>query len=287
MIRAYYMLTKPGIIMGNLITTAAGFILASRGAFDGKLFLAALVSITFVIGSACLFNNYIDRKCDKRMARTQKRGFAAGTVDTTKALILGVLLLAIGLAVSALFINALVTVISFSGFCVYVLVYSNWKYRSANGTLVGSIAGALPPVIGYCSVSNRLDIGALALFATIVFWQMPHFYAIAIYRFDEYMAAAIPVLPVKKGVHSAKVHMLMHIILFFLAAYALVSFGYTGQAYLVSLIVLSAIWILYALKGLRAKDDIKWAKGMFRYSLIVVMTLSIMIALDGKGSSFF
>ena len=287
MIKLYYMLTKPGIIMGNLLTTGAGFLLASKGHFNLALFIATLVSITCVIGSACVFNNYIDRKCDKKMERTKDRAFATGKIKTVNAIAFAVILLAIGVTISSVYINGLVTLISLSGFFIYVLMYSIWKYKSVNGTLIGSVAGALPPLIGYCAVSNQLDIGGVILFSIMVLWQMPHFYAIAIYRFDDYTAAAIPVLPVKKGIHLTKIHMLAYILFFMGAVSLLTVLGYTGYAYLMVASIVSLIWLVMGVKGFEAEDNGKWARQMFRFSLVVVTALSIMIAVDGTGSSVF
>src|SRR6202040_4019316 len=116
---------------------------------------------------------------------------------------------------------------------VYVVLYSFWKYRSSLATLVGSIAGAVPPVVGYCSVSNRFDTGAVLFFLILVLWQMPHFFSIAMYRLQDYSAAAIPVLPIKKGNHRTKVHMVFYILGFIMVAILLTVFGYTGYSYLI------------------------------------------------------
>jgi heme o synthase len=285
MIKLYYMLTKPGIIMGNLLTTAAGFLLASKGNFNLPLFIATFSSITCVIGSACVFNNYIDRKCDKKMERTKGRALATGSVSPVKAITFASVLLVLGTVISGVYINALVTIISLVGVFVYVIMYSIWKYKSASGTLIGSVAGALPPLIGYCAVSNSLDLGAFTLFAIIVLWQMPHFYAIAIYRLKDYTAAAIPVLPVKKGIHTTKIHMLLYIVFFMGAAFMLTVLGYTGYAYLAVASVASVIWLVMGIRGFKADDDTKWARKMFRFSLVVVTSLSIMIAVDGRAIS--
>lgn len=282
MIKLYYMLTKPGIIMGNLLTTGAGFFLASKGHFNIPLFIATFLSITCVIGSACVFNNYIDRKCDRKMSRTKGRAFAMGKINTARAMLFAALLLILGTLIAGIYINALVMAVSLAGFFVYVLMYSFWKYRSASGTFVGSIAGALPPLIGYCAVSNRLDLGAVTLFVIMVLWQMPHFYAIAIYRLEDYTAAAIPVLPVKKGIPITKVHILVYLLFFMVATAMLTALGYTGYAYLAVAIIASLIWLVMGIKGFKADDDGKWARKMFRFSLVVITSLSVMIAVDGK-----
>lgn len=280
MIRTYYLLTKPGIIFGNLVTTASGFALASRGHLDFQLFLATLIGLGCVIASACVFNNYIDRESDKKMARTKNRALVKGLISGKNANIFAVILGLIGTAVLAYYTNALAVCVAVFGFVIYVVLYSFWKHRTTYATLVGSIAGAVPPVVGYCAVSNRLDTGAILFFLIIVLWQMPHFFAIAMYRFSDYSAAAIPVLPVKKGNYRTKVHMLLYIVAFIVATLMLIAFGYTGYAYLAAAVLLGFSWLFLCIKGFKSDNDKLWARNMFRLSLVVIMVLSVMISID-------
>lgn len=198
MAKAHIVLTKPGIILGNVITTAGGFALASRGDIDFRLFFLTLIGLSFVIASSCVFNNYIDRHVDAKMGRTKNRALATGEISIKNALIFGMLLGLIGVWILFVYTNPLTVSIALAGFLIYVFPYSFGKYRTTYGTLIGSVAGATPPLVGYCAVTNSFDLGALILFFVVVFWQMPHFYAIAIYRFKDYAKAGIPVLPVKK-----------------------------------------------------------------------------------------
>jgi protoheme IX farnesyltransferase len=281
MIKTYYLLTKPGIIMGNLITTASAFVLASRGQIDYRLFLATVLGLFFVIASACVFNNYIDRDADKKMARTKNRALAKGLISVQKALLFAVFLGLIGILILGLYTNLLAALIASLGFFVYVALYSFWKYRTTFATLVGSISGAIPPVVGYCAASNSFDLGALLLFMILVLWQMPHFFSIAMYRFDEYAAASIPVLPATKGMYLTKVYMLLYIVAFTLAVLLLTLFGYTGYAYLTVAALVALGWGGFCIKGFKAANDRVWARQMFRLSLIVIVAFSIMISLDG------
>jgi protoheme IX farnesyltransferase len=280
MIRTYYLLTKPGIIMGNLITAVGGFALASKGHFDFGLFLAVLVGLGGVIGSACVFNNYIDREIDKKMARTQNRPLAKGLIAASSALSFAVILGIVGFVALILFTNLLAAFIAAIGFFIYVALYSFWKTHSTYATAVGSIAGAIPPVVGYCAVSGQFDMGSALLFMILVLWQMPHFFSIAMFRLKDYTAAKIPVMPVTKGAYATKVRMLIYIIAFAIATILLLSFGYTGYAYLVTATVLSASWIYLCLKGFKTKDDVVWARQMFRLSLVIITLLCIMISVD-------
>lgn len=279
MMKTYYMLTKPGIIMGNIVTTAAGFILASKGHFDILLFLITLAGLGFIIASAGVFNNYIDRHMDAKMERTKNRAIPSGLISSQNALIFGGVLCAIGIAILSLS-NLLTVAVALAGFFVYLVLYAFMKYRSFYGTLVGSIAGAVPPVVGYCAVSDQLDVAALVLFAIVVLWQMPHFFAIAIYRMDDYAAASIPVLPIEKGIYITKIHMLMYIIVFMMTALLLTALGYTGNFYAFTVLGLSVGWLGLCLNGFAVKNDKRWARGMFVFSLVVIMGLCVAIPFD-------
>ncbi len=276
----YYLLTKPGIIFGNLITVAAGFLLAARWPIDLWLFVACLIGLALVIASACVFNNYIDRHVDKKMTRTQNRPLVRGLISGRNALLFATLLGALGFLVLLTYTNLLATLVAFIGFSVYVFLYSLWKCRTIYGTAIGSIAGAVPPVVGYCAVSHQFDLGAALLFTILVLWQMPHFFAIALYRFDDYAKAAIPVLPVQKGNHKTKQHMVRYVIAFIVATTLLTLFHYTGYYYLIAAILFGGGWLLLCLKGFKSQNDQLWAKQMFRLSLVVITALSIAIPLD-------
>jgi len=274
------MLTKPGIIMGNVITTAAGFALASKGQIDYWLFLTTLLGLAFVIASAGVFNNYIDRAMDAKMERTKNRAFVKGLVPTLNALVFATFLGTFGFGILAFYTNMLTVLVALVGFFVYLVLYAFWKYRSFYGTLIGSIAGAVPPVVGYCAVSNRLDIGALLLFMILVLWQMPHFFAIAIYRFKDYAAASIPVLPVEKGMYTTKIHTIFYIIAFTISTLMLTIAGYTGYTFMTIAALLGISWLGLCINGFSSTNDTTWARKMFIYSLVVIMVLCITIPLD-------
>ncbi|MGA8165602.1 MAG: heme o synthase [Waddliaceae bacterium] len=275
--KTYCLLTKPGIILGNIITMSGGFALASKGNIDVGLFLATLAGLALVIASGCVFNNYIDRDFDEKMARTKHRALVMGLVSTRQAMVFAIVLGVFGALFLALFTNLLTVMIALLGFFVYVVLYSISKYRSIHGTLVGSIAGAVPPVVGYCAVSNCLDAGALIVFTMIVMWQMPHFFAIAIYRLEDYLAASIPVLPIKKGIHRTKIHMMAYILAFMIASFLLTVFNYTGYTYLVIAALLGIAWLCLCVQGLNCDNHQHWARNMFLFSLVIVVVQCLII----------
>lgn len=278
MIKDYYILTKPGIIYSNTLAAVAGFFLASKGHIDFFLLVALLIGTSGIIASACVYNNYIDRRIDAKMKRTQKRALVTGTISPKNALIFAMLLGIIGFGTLILFTNIVTVLVGVVGFVDYLFFYGVGKRHSVHGTLIGSISGSMPPVAGYTAVTHHLDIAVLSLFFIWVGWQMVHFYAIAIYREKEYEAATIPVLPVEKGIISTKIQMVFYAILFTAGTALLTLFKFTGIAYLIGVSSMSILWLMYAIKGFFVKDSIKWARKMFFYSLIVMLLLCVLLS---------
>jgi protoheme IX farnesyltransferase len=268
--------------MGNLVTFAAGFLLASNGKIDFFLFFSTLLGLAFIMASGCVFNNYIDRKIDKQMDRTKNRPLVTGLISHKNAIIFAVGLVILGNLILAFYTNALALLIADIGFFVYVILYSFWKCRTVYGTAIGSIAGAIPPVVGYCAVSHQFDSGALILFLMLVLWQMPHFFSIAIYRLDDYASVAMPVLPVSKGMQVTKIHMLLYIMAFIVTSLLLTVAGYTGYMYGIIAACLGASWLVLCINGFRieASQDKQWARRMFRLSLVVTLGICAAIPFD-------
>src|SRR3989344_342933 len=281
MMKTYYNLTKPGIIYGNAITATAGFFLASQGQIDWQLLLAALVGLSLIIASGCVFNNLFDRDIDSRMERTKNRALAKGSISKQSAIIYAITLGLVGTLVLMNYTNFLTTLVALTGLFIYVGLYSPLKRHSIHTTLIGSLAGATPPAVGYCAVTNQFDLGAIILFLILVAWQLPHFYAIAIRRLDEYRAASIPVLPIKKGVQVTKIYIVIYIINYIITASLLTVFGFTGLTYLAVTVFLGLTWLRFAIQGFKAHiNDQQWASKMFRFSLVVLTILSLTIVID-------
>lgn len=284
MLKRYLLVTKPGIIFGNLISVVGGFFLASKGSLELDIFLATLVGVSLVIASGCVFNNYIDRDIDCLMERTRNRVLVQGLIGPRASLGYATGLGVVGVAL-LYWVNPLSAALGGLGFVVYVGLYTLWlKRRSVYGTLVGSLSGATPPVIGYCAVSNEFDSGALILLLIFSLWQMPHSYAIAIFRFKDYQAAAIPVLPVKKGITLTKSHILRYIMAFALATVMLTFSGHAGLFYFTVATLVSLIWLVMAWKGFQVTDDRVWARQLFIFSIVAITSLSLMMSVDVQGS---
>lgn len=282
MIKQYLQVTKPGIIFGNLISVIGGFLLAANGSIDYPLFIATLLGVSLVVASGCVFNNVIDRDIDKKMERTKNRVLVRGLISLKVTLAYAALLGIAGFALLYVAANPLAMWLAVIGFIVYVGVYSLYmKRHSVYGTLIGSLSGAAPPVIGYCAVSNQFDAGALILLLIFSLWQMPHSYAIAIFRFKDYQTANIPVLPVVKGISVAKHHITLYILAFMIATLMLSLGGYAGYKYLVVAAAVSLWWLGMALSGYKnLNDDRLWAKKLFVFSIVAITSLSVMMSID-------
>jgi protoheme IX farnesyltransferase len=280
-IKNYLSVAKPGILLGNLISAAAGFFLASKGRIDGVTLALTLVGISLVVASGCVFNNCIDREIDGKMIRTCNRALAKGLVSLKNAVSYAMILGIAGMAMLWEATNPLTVAIVLSGLLIYVVVYSLYmKRNSVYSALVGSLAGAAPPLAGYCAVTGRFDLGALILLSIFTLWQIPHCYAIAIFRSDDYAAAAIPVLPVKKGTAAARKHIVGYILVFMVATLMLTFGGYTGYSTFVVATVLGLSWLYLAWSGYKASDERIWANNLYVFSILTIFILSVMMSVD-------
>jgi protoheme IX farnesyltransferase len=280
-IKNYLLVAKPGIVLGNLISAAAGFFLASKGRVDGVALAVTLVGISLVVTSGCVFNNCIDRKIDGKMIRTRNRALARGLISLKIAVSWATILGMAGMALLWAGTNLLAVFIVLAGLVIYVGVYSLYmKRNSVYSALVGSLAGATPPLAGYCAVTGRFDLGAVILLSIFSLWQMPHCYSIAVFRFDDYAAAAIPVLPVKKGTAATRKHIVGYILAFVAATLMLTFGGYTGYSTVAVATVLGLSWLYLAWSGYKASDERLWAKKLYIFSILTIFILSVMMSVD-------
>lgn len=282
--KTYYRLTKPGIIYGNGITATAGFFLASRGHINFWLLIATLLGVSSVIASACVINNYLDQGIDAKMERTRQRALVSKTITNRSALMYAALLGVIGFTILAAYTNRLTVFVGITGMVFYVIFYGLAKRKTMYGTEIGSISGSMPVVAGYTAVTGRFDLTAVLLFLVLTFWQMPHFYAIAMYRAKDYAAAQIPVISLVKGMRQTKIRMLIYTLAFGLAACSFTFYGITGYTYLVIVTLATGMWLWRGLNGFKTDDvsgDVKWARRMFGFSLIVLLAFSLGISFDG------
>ncbi|TCM60687.1 protoheme IX farnesyltransferase [Acinetobacter calcoaceticus] len=276
MLKKYLFLTKPGILFGNFVTTLGGFFLAAQGSVDFLLLLITLVATTLVVASGCVVNNVIDQDIDQKMQRTLNRALVKKTISQRVALFYAAVLGVVGFGMLWFFVNAYAFGFAVLGFIVYVVFYSLWTKRTTiHQTIVGSISGASPPVIGYTAVTHEFDVAALLIFLAYALWQMPHSWAIAIYRFEDYKNASIPILPVARSILRTKIECLIYVILFTAVLNGLYCFGYTNIFFLIIFNLLCGYWVYLSIKGFKVEDDQKWARGYFLYSVILITALSV------------
>lgn len=281
MFKDYLLLTKPGIIMGNIIAASSGYFLASRGDIDMATLLFVLLGTSLVIASGCVFNNAIDRDIDRKMSRTRNRALASGRMQVSTALLYGAVLGVLGFFILSVASNWTAVFFAALGIVVYVGLYSlRYKRSTVHGTLIGSLSGACPPVIGYVAVTNQFDIGAAILLLTFCLWQIPHSYAIAIYRFEDYRAAKIPVLPIEQGIQAARRHMIAYIIGFAVAALMLTYHGYVGNLYALIMGGCSLYWLYLAKIGYQPDNERRWARQLFVFSIVIIVAFSVLISVD-------
>ena len=279
-LRAYYYLTKPGIVYGNALMAIAGYFFGAHGSPSVTVFFGMLLGVSAVMASACVYNNVIDRNIDLKMERTKKRAVPAGTVSPFHALIFANILLVIGILLLVFGANLLTALVAIGGHVAYVVLYGIAKRKTVHGTLVGTLSGSTPPVIGYVAATGQLDLVALLLFLVLVAWQMPHFYAIAIFRRDDYASAGIPVLSVVKGIDATRKQIIAYVILFILATIALGVYG--GVSLLGTLIVILAgfYWLYVCLQIVEQGEAVGWARKQFGWSLMLLLIMAATWSLD-------
>lgn len=276
---------KIGIVNSNLITTFTGLWLALHFMGEGFLDNLHIVFFTlfgsaFIIAGSCSLNNYIDRDIDHLMERTKSRPTVTGRMEPKRVLWLGIFLVIIG-TLSLLMTTVTAAIIGLIGVFTYVFLYTMWSKRNNTlNTVIGSISGAVPPVIGWTAVDSSFHIVPLVLFLLMFIWQPPHFLALAMKRTEEYRAAGIPMLPVVHGFGITKRQMVVWVACLLPLPFYLFSLGIP---FLVIATLLNIGWLALGLAGFKMKDDLKWAKWMFVYSLnylTILFVAMVIVTID-------
>lgn len=271
--RKWYYLTKPGIIYGNSLHLIAGFLFSyvlGTSLFPG---IFALIGTGFMIASACVANNYIDRDIDARMKRTKTRATVDGSVSAYATLLYALILFGSGVAVLVAARQGLVLLLGLVAYVSYVWIYTYAKRTTIHSTLIGTIPGAVPLVAGYVVNPGFSVIGALLLFVLLVSWQMPHFYAISLYRKKEYKAAKLPVAGVVLPEKTVANHMIMWGILYLLCAIGLIWVDVLGIVPGLLLLVAAMLWLRTMSRPGRGSEQ--WARQVFKQSMFLVLTLLV------------
>ncbi len=273
----YYQLTKPGIVYGNLLTAAAGYVYASHFSKNFSQFFLMLLGLGLIIGSSCVINNIIDIEIDKKMTRTKNRALVTGEISIKSASLFAILLMFSGSLILVYGANLVSLLIALVGVVTYVIFYGYFKRKNEYGTLIGSVPGAIPPLVGFAAFSDNIDIYGVALFLIMVFWQVSHFYAIAIYRKEEYAKAKIPVWPIVRGDESTKKQIITYALLFSIMTLLPFTLGYCHYIYLLAMLTCDYLWLKQILQV--DKDIRKWARQVFVGSLRTLLILCIALSL--------
>lgn len=289
-IRAYIALTKPRIIELLLITTVPAMVLATRDlpGVDwvdwGWLVVWTLVGGTLAAGSANAINQYLDRDIDLLMTRTRRRPLPAQSVEPEQAVVFGIVLGVISIALLAYFVNLVAAFLTLLAIAFYVVVYTMLlKRTSTQNIVIGGAAGALPPVIGWAAVTGRVEVPALLLFAIVFYWTPPHFWALSMRIAKDYAAAGVPMLPVVRGTAETTRQILLYTIL--LVAISLIFFAVArmGLIYLVAAVVMGAVFLWQAAKLNRTvtvEGTTAGAIRLYKFSISYLTVLFAAVAID-------
>ena len=277
MVRRYYWLAKPGIVYGNLFTAIAAYIFGAKGFGNVSVFFGMIVGVALVIACGCVLNNIYDKDIDMYMERTKSRSLVTRKITTSSAVVYAAVLGGIGFTYLVLYTNIQTVICGVVGLVFYVPIYTIAKRRTVHGTLIGTISGATPPVAGYVAATSRFDITALLLFLTLVTWQMPHFYAIAVRRLDDYKKAGIPVLPAVKGIAYTVTQIRAYIAGFIICIVLLSIYADAGVLFGVCMSMIGIRWLIGSTASVQ-NDVSQWAKRVFSFSLLSLFMFNVLLA---------
>mgnify|MGYP005712603905 FL=1 len=209
--RGYLELTKPGVQALLFVSCASGMLIGSNFNPPVTVFFFGLIGISFLAASSAVVNHFFDKQIDAKMNRTSKRPLVLGHISDKQAIIFSVLLYASGSIMLLNFTNFLTWLLTTLTFIFYGFIYTKYlKYMTSQNIVIGGLAGAMPPLLGWSAITNTIEPNALLLVLIIMVWTPPHFWALAVYRVEDYSEAEVPMLPVQKGVAFTKQHILLY-----------------------------------------------------------------------------
>lgn len=278
--RDYKELTKPNVVLLMILTAAIGMFMAVPGMVPLDVLILGNLGIALCAGSAATINHLVDQRIDLQMSRTHKRPVAQGRVAPRQAAVFAALTGSLGMAILLLWINALTAWLTFASLLGYAVVYTMFLKRATpQNIVIGGLAGAAPPLLGWTAVTGQIDGHALLLVLIIFAWTPPHFWALAIHRREEYASVDIPMLPVTHGVAFTKLHILLYTVIMFLITLLPYATRLSGPLYLLGAVVLGGGFLYWAIELLRDKNP-NAPMETFRYSIIYLMALFIIMLID-------
>jgi heme o synthase len=279
-LQQFWQLTKPRVVSLIVFTAAIGMFLATPGMVPADVLVFGVLGIWLVAGAAAAINCLVEQKIDAVMARTRARPLPMGTLTATETLVFATLVGGAGLLVLYVLVNPLTMWLTFGTFIGYAIIYTViLKPLTPQNIVIGGASGAMPPVLGWAAVTGGISHEALLLFLIIFAWTPPHFWALALYRKNEYAKAGIPMLPVTHGDKFTRLHVLLYTII--LLAVTLLPFAVrmSGWIYLAGALALGAVFLYYAIRICVAYSD-ELARATFRYSIIYLSALFAVLLVD-------
>lgn len=277
-------LCKLKVVALILLTAVVGMFLAVPAPYlpDVELVIAASVGISMAAASAAVFNHIVDEQIDLQMSRTNQRPLPQGKVSRNQALVWGVFLGVIGLGILQFFVNTITMILTFISLIGYAVVYTMYLKRATpQNIVIGGAAGAAPPILGWTAISGTQGIEyAFLLFLIVFIWTPPHFWALAIFRVEEYKKVDVPMLPVTHGLAYTRLQILFYTILLFLVTLLPYLSGMSGLIYLLSAVILGLIFLGYAIKIYISPDDNRIAWQTFTFSVNYLMLLFVALLVD-------
>ena len=278
--RDYYEMCKPNVVFLMILTSLVGMFLAVPGMVPWPVLIWGNLGIAMVSGASAVVNHVIDRRIDGQMGRTHNRPVAKGKVKPAHAIIFAALMTVVGLAILYVLVNPMVAWLTLASSIGYAFIYTGYLKRATpQNIVIGGLAGAAPPLLGWASISNTIDPFALLLVLIIFVWTPPHFWALAIYRKDEYAKESIPMLPVTHGVAFTKLQIVLYTIILFIVSILPYIVLMSGAIYLISAVILSSMFMYYSIK-LYFSDDDAVAMQTFNFSIYYIFLIFVALLCD-------
>lgn len=278
--RDYQELTKPRVVALMILTSVIGMFMAVPGMVPLQILVLGNLGIAMVAGAAAAVNHLVDQRVDQKMARTRNRPIAQGRIGAMQAAAFALVLGAAGMAILLIWVNALTAWLTLASLVGYAFVYTMFLKRATpQNIVIGGLAGAAPPLLGWTAVTGEIGGHGLLLALIIFAWTPPHFWALAIHRKEEYAAVDIPMLPVTHGVAFTKLHIMLYTIIMFLVTLLPYATMLSGPLYLLGAVVLGLGFLYWAFELLRDKNPTAPIE-TFRYSIVYLMALFVVMLVD-------
>ena len=279
-VRQFYALTKPRVVQLIVFCAVIGMLMAVPGVPDIQLALAATAGIWLVAAAAAAFNCLVEQRIDARMARTAWRPTARGQLTNTQTLTFSALLCATGSALLYFWVNPLTMWLTFATFVGYAVVYTVLlKPLTPQNIVIGGASGAMPPVLGWAAIRGDVGAEALIMCLIIFLWTPPHFWALALYRVEDYRKSGLPMLPVTHGSEFTRLQVFLYTLVLFAGTLLPFIQGMSGALYLAAAVLLNAVFVGYAYKLWRNYSD-ALARKTFRYSIVYLSLLFAALLVD-------